>query len=890
MNKESTPLLKTKLYVPPRRPNLVSRPRLANRLGEALCLQHRLTLISARAGSGKTTLVSEWLHQQERPSAWLSLDENDNDPNRFISYLVGALRPLNLTISHTGLESHELPPAEALITGLVNDIAAGSTPFILVLDDYHLIQNDWIHKAIGFLIEHLPPEMHLVLTTRVDPPLPLAQLRARGQLTEIRDRDLLFTSSEVVQFLNEMMALDLLPMMVATIEQRTEGWIAGLQMAAISARGHQQEGDLDAFIEAFGGTNRFILDYLTEEVLNQQSQPLQDFLIETSILDRMCGGLCDAVRSRGALAPDSQSILVELERTNLFVISLDDERRWYRYHHLFADLLRQSLTQAYPDQIPSLHLRASQWYEQAGLTEPAVQHALAAQAFGHAATLVERFAPAIIQGSEVNRLLSWIDRLPDDEVHARPLLALYYVWGLFLNGKIRQAVAQLKALEAKLATNEAKQTPEVQAHLAAMRANLLRESGDFPNSIALSQQALAYFPEEDTLLRARIKLNLSFAYYLQGEFEPAHKLLTEIIAADQTDQRMLNTLSAMYIETQLLLAQGALGQAMQLCQDGLELIDRRGWKNLPAAGFLYVAYGGLLYVQNELTTAMEYLDWGIKLGQAGGIPHISITGYVWQAWLRQTQGDVRGSQESIRSALQLVQQYQMSRFWPIPPAACWNARLCIAQGNLEEANRWAHVNGLRETYLPITYLYEVDNLTLARLLIVQGHLEAAEGLLLQLHQAAASAGRNGSLIEILILQAITLEVQKRSEEALLALGRAFDLGKPEGFVRVFLDEGSSMISLLRRAVTKGLHIPYALHLLNVSGVVAADPQPLIEALSGRELEVLQLLAEGLSNKEIADRLFVAPGTIKQHLKNISRKLDVNGRMQAVRRGRELRLL
>src|SRR6266498_4842084 len=382
MDKESVPLLKTKLHIPPQRGQMVFRPRLMEKLGEALRRQHRLTLISARAGSGKTTLASEWLHRQERPSTWLSLDAKDNDPRRFISYLVEALRLLDITISPAALsqvEQPELPPADVLMTGVINDIANHSVPFLFVLDDYHVIESDWIHQAIGFLIEHQPLAMHLIITTRVDPPLPLAQLRVRGQLTEIKDRDLLFTETEVVEFLNDMMELDLSPQAVATIERRTEGWVAGLQMAAISAQGHKQGGDLEEFIEAFGGTNRFILDYLMEEVRNQQSPVIQDFLIETSILEQMCGSLCDALRFSEAAMPDNQSILVQLERTNLFVIPLDDERQWYRYHHLFADLLQSILRQRRSaEQIHELHQRAGQWYQDKKLLGDALTHIMAA--------------------------------------------------------------------------------------------------------------------------------------------------------------------------------------------------------------------------------------------------------------------------------------------------------------------------------------------------------------------------------------------------------------------------------------------------------------------------------------------------------------------------------
>jgi LuxR family maltose regulon positive regulatory protein len=642
-----------------------------------------------------------------------------------------------------------------------------------------------------------------------------------------------------------------------------------------------------------------------DEVLQGQPAEVQTFLLYTSILDRLCGPLCEALW-RGSEAPEgggdvtpppeapgtsrAQELLAYLEHANLFITPLDDQRQWYRYHPLFADLLRQRLQQAYPDQVAPLHLSASQWYEQAGLTGPAVRHALAAQAFGRAATLIEQVAPAMLERSELPRLLTWLGTLPEDEVQARPRLALHYGWVLFLSGQNKQAATRLEAVEAMLEADEAKQTPEVQAHIAAIRAYLARLAGDFAATIALSRQALAHLPEQDSLLRAMVTFNLAIAHYFQGEFEPAYQLLTGIIATGQTTQRVSSILSAIYLNTQLLRARGALGQALRLCQEGLELVARRGWHHFPAVGFVYVAFGDLLRERNELSTAAEYLEKGIELGQAGGHPRILIIGHVWLAWLRQTQGDVSGSQEAIRAALQIDQQYEGSRFWPLPQAACYQARLWIAQGDLAAANLWAQASGLNPADSSITYHYEVEYLTLARLLIAQGKLEAAEGLLFWLHQAAAAAERNGSLIEILILQAVTFAAQDRGEEALSALEQALDLAEPEGFVRIFLDEGAPMAELLRQAVAQDLHTSYALGLLDALGEAVTAPQPLIEPLSERELEVLRWVAAGYSNQEIAQELVVAVSTVKKHINNIYGKLEVGSRTQAVARARELGLL
>ncbi len=913
------PLLQTKLYIPVTRPDPVTRlrtsfiprPHLMERLDAGL--PGKLTLISAPAGFGKTTLVSSWLEHANLPAAWLSLDEDDNDWARFLTYLIAALQTIQPEVGTEVLallQSSPLPPSHTLLTLLINDLTAISERFILVLDDYHSIENETIDQALDFFLDHLPPLVHLVLTSRVDPNLSLARLRASGQLNELRSADLRFTPAETARFLEQMTDLSLTEAEVAALDRRTEGWIAGLQMAALSLR-QREAAAVSQFIEEFSGSHHYIMDYLVDEVLQGQPAEVQTFLLYTSILDRLCGPLCDTVlgvrnkpvpaaprgpgglgghRGPDSLSADSQSLLEYLEHANLFITPLDDQRQWYRYHPLFADLLRHRLQQAYPDRVAPLHLSASHWYEQAGLTGPAVRHALAAQAYGRAATLVEQVAPAMIERSELARLLTWLGALPEDEVQARPLLALHYGWVLFLSGQNKQAATRLEAVETMLEADEAKQTPEVQAHIAAIRAYLARLAGDFAATIALSRQALTHLPEQDSLLRAMVTFNLAIAHYFQGDFEPAYQLLTGIIATGQTTQRVSSILSAIYLNTQLLRARGALGQALQLCQEGLELVARRGWHHFPAVGFVYVAFGDLLRERNELSTAAEYLEKGIKLGQAGGHPRILIIGYAWLAWLRQTQGDVSGSQEAIRAALQIDQQYEGSRFWPLPQAACYQARLWIAQGDLAAANLWAQASGLKPADTPITYHYEVEYLTLARLLIAQGHLEAAETLLLRLHRGAASAERTGSLIEILILQAITFTAQDRGEEALSALEQALSLAEPEGFARIFLDEGAPMAELLRQAVAQDLHTSYALGLLDALGEAAAVPQPLVEPLSERELEVLRRVAAGYSNQEIAQELVVAVSTVKKHISNICGKLEVGSRTQAVARARELGLV
>jgi len=894
-------LLTTKLFIPRPQRNLVSRPHLVDRLNAGL--DKKLTLIAAPAGFGKTTLLSEWIPQSLRSVSWFSLDETDNDLTQFWVYFIKSLQGLQADLGERALsllQSPQIPPINSILTVLINDIASFPDAFSIVLEDYHVIESEAIHAALAFYIDHQPANMNLIITTRIDPPLPLAKMRVRDQLNEFRANDLRFSAEEASSFMSQVMGLSLSTEEVSALEARTEGWIAGLQIAALSMQGRE---DISGFIRDFSGSHRHILGYLAEEALSQCPKGTLNFLLQTSILDRLCGSLCEAVTE----ASGGQSVLESLERANLFITSLDDGNQWFRYHHLFADLLRHRLNQIYPDQIAKLHLNASQWYEQAGLNSLAIQHALSAQSFDRAAMLLEQLALAMIQRSELARLLDWLDALPKEVVESRPQLALYYCWGLFLNGQIRQAEVRLQAMESRIAKGEIQLTPEVQSHIAAIRSYLMLQTGNFSATIDLCRQALAHMPEEDALLRAMVALNLAMAYYLNGELTPASQLLTEIVVTGKSDLLMANTLSSIYVHTQLLRAQGKLQEALKLCRDGKELITRHGWDNLPAAGFIYVALGDLLREINELAVATEYLEKGIKLGQEGAHPHILIIGYVWLSLLRQTMQDEPGSSMAIHTAIEVLQKQQVSRFWPIPYAPSYQTRLWITRGNLAAAQDWVDAAGLNPADLPTSHLYEVDYIILARLLIAKGDLATADGLLHQLQQAAALEERNSNLIEILILQALLQDTLGKNLQAFPILERALELAEPEGYIRIFVDEGEPMRLLLldyQSAIKKkdgnvaGSESPRILAYINK--LLAAFQQPATiekikyeafpEPISERELEILQLIAAGKTNQEIAEKLVIAVSTVKSHINNLYGKLGAIRRTEAVAIARELGLL
>jgi LuxR family transcriptional regulator, maltose regulon positive regulatory protein len=943
------PILATKLYAPPHRPKLVLRPGLIERLNEGL--HRKLTLISAPAGFGKTTIASEWIAGCERPSAWLSLDESDCDFARFLTYFLAALRTMKADIGARVvalLQSPVQTPTESVLTALVNDINAMPDDFILVLDDYHAVDAKPVDDALVFILEHLPPQMHLVIATREDPNLPLAKWRARGQLTELRAADLRFTTSEAAKFFNQAMGLDLSEDDISALENRTEGWIAGLQMAALSMQGRS---DAAAFIQAFSGSHRFVLDYLLEEVLQRQPKRVHDFLLHTAILDGLCGPLCDAVTGR----EDGTEMLEALEHGNLFIVPLDDKRQWYRYHRLFTDVLQGHLMQARSDRVSTLHRRASEWYEQNGLLPDAISHALAADDFERAAGLIELAGPAM-EGTQSATWLAWVRALPDGLVRARPVLSVWYAFALFVVGaELEAAESRLKDAEQWLANPKAEMAVEdegqfrsLPATIAVARTYIAQSLGDVPGTVKYAKRALDLLPEGDHRRREQATGLLGISCWASGDLETAGRVFADYNAKLRTARNIPDAIGSAFVLADIRIAQGRLHEAANTLEQSLQFAMDQGEPLPPDAADLYRGLCELYREWGDLESASRHLSRSEELGGHGEMINWKHRLRVAQALVQRSLGDMDGALDLLYEAERLHMRTPLPLVRSI---SAMKARIWVAQGKQAEALGWARERGLSVDD-DLSYLREYEHLTLARVLIARyrnapdDSIRKALGLLERLLVAAEEGGRTGSVIEILVLQALAHAAHGNIPRALASLERALTLAEPEGYTRIFLDEGAAMAELLKRmnpsresgtlgtesyihkllaafesppassAVQgKPSSIPIIgpdpltpppaererkpMRLLGTertsrevgsAGPAAPLSRGLIEPLSQREIEVLGLIAQGLSNREISERLFLALDTIKGHNSRIFDKLDVKRRTEALVRARELGLL
>jgi LuxR family transcriptional regulator, maltose regulon positive regulatory protein len=939
-------ILATKLFIPSLRANFVQRTRLIERMNKGLSSGCKLILISAPAGFGKTTLVSEWIAISNRSVAWLSLDEGDSNPTRFLTYLIAAFQTIapNIGVNLAGmLQSPQPPPIESVLTTLLNEIST-IPAFALVLDDYHLIDSNTVDNAIAFLLEHMPGQMHLVITTREDPSFPLARMRARGQLIELRAADLRFCPAEAAEFLNTGMSLSLSAADIITLEDRTEGWIAGLQLAAISM---QSNKDVAGFIRAFAGDHRYIVDYLVEEVLQRQTEPIRRFLLQTAILDRLNGPLCDAVTAQKG----GSARLEALERGNFFVVPLDDQRHWYRYHHLFGEVLHTHLLAEQSDQVATLHRRASVWYEHNGSADDAIRHALAGDDFARAANLIELAMPAMSRSRQITTLLAWLRLLPDELFRTRPVLSAGYANVLVSSGEFENVEARLRDAERWLTTStkvgEQPVIPDARINagmvvvdeeefcrlpgmIAVIRAGQALGRGDMTETVKNARLALDLAPEDDHLMRGGAASQLGLAAWASGDLEVARQLTSEGMANLRLAGYVSAAIGCAIVLANIQIAQGHLREAMITYERGLQWAMAPGALVLRGAADMYVGMSELHREQNDLNSATQHLLTSQSLGDLTELPQNPYRWRVAMARIRAVQGDLDGALDLLDQAERLYN----GDFSPnVRPVATWKTRLWVVRGRLSEALGWVREQGL-SVENELSYLQEFNHITLARVLIAQyksEHIESclldAKGLLDRLLNAAQEGRRSGNVIEILVLQALMFEAQGDIRAALAPLKHALTLAEPEGYIRIFVDEGLPMAHLLSEAAHSPAFFARKVSVTNLSvdrvipgyiskllAAIAAeqeesenksDETPIHppdfleehqeagysgEPLSQRELEVLRLIAQGLSNREISKRLFLALSTIKGHNRIIFDKLQVQSRTEAIASAHALNLL
>ena len=801
-----TPLLETKLYTPKWRPKSVSRPRLVERLDRGT--ERKLTLVSAPAGFGKTTLLAEWLAAGNRSAAWVSLDQSDNDPARFWAYFIASLQTMRPGLGESArslLHSPQPPAIESVLTALINEVSTVEDNFALILDDYHVIDAQPVNSAVSFLLEHLPPQVHLIVASRSDPPLPLARLRGRGESTELRAADLRFTPDEAAAFLNGMVGQDLTAGDVAALETRTEGWIAGLQLAALSMQGRE---DISGFIGAFAGDDRYVVDYLVEEVLERQPESVRSFLLQTSILDRLSGPLCDAVTDQ----EEGKVLLEALERDNLFVVPLDDKRHWYRYHHLFADVLRAHAVEEQPARLAVLHCRASEWHENNGLPDDAIRHALAGEDFQRASRLVELAWPASQRSFEAATWFSWVQALPDDMVRASPVLSVGYGFSLMFSNQLEAAQDRLRDAELWLDTaadmggrpagmvvvdeNEFLSLP---ARIALGHAFLAQAAGDVEGTERYAKRTLELLPEDQHFERSMPEGILALAYWAKGDLDTAHRFIGDPIAKMRAIGNIHIAIGGASVTADIRITQGRLNDAMSTYERSLQVVEENGEPVPRGTADLYLGLSELHLERGDLEAATENLLRSKEMGEQAAQEIYQYRSRVARARMKEVQGDLEGALELLDEAEGV---YTGGVVPNVRPVAALKARLWVVQGRLTEALAWANQQGLSADD-DLSFLREFEHVTLARILLAKYRsdktdpcIHEANGLLERLLKAGEAGGRTGSVIEILLLQALAAEAQGDIPAALDPLERALGLAGPEDYVQIFLDEGESMRNLL----------------------------------------------------------------------------------------------
>lgn len=905
-----SPLLQTKLYLPRPKTRLVSRSRLLEKLD--LVRERKLALVSAPAGFGKTTLLSEWIEHQGKDQAglqvaWLTLDLNDNDPARFLTYFVAALQKIDLSFGEEILPVLQAFQISSLIEVweiLADQILSILSPFVLILDDYHVIESPLIHESISFMLEQMPDCMHLLISTRADPPLPLSRLRVRDELVELRVDDLRFSTEEIAGFLDLWIGKQLSSADQAELETRTEGWIAGLQLAALAMQSLVEqdlsEDRLSAFVHRLSGSTRFIMDYLVEEVLHSLPEDSRSFLLQTSILDRLTASLCDTLTDRD----DSQSMLDALEKTNLFLFPLDDERGWYRYHHLFADLLRNFLQVDQPARIPELHYRASAWYEGQGLITEAIRHALKAPDPDEAARMMETVALEMLMRGEVTTVQKWSNWISEEQARLRPMLCVFFVWAFIVSEKVEPAEQYLSLINQDQARISASM-PELQSHIMVAHSMLSYYTGDYESAIQYASQAVEQLPSEHTYLRGVLAYGSGAAYEMIGEDEAAFQSLQKAKQISHDFGNPSAEMSALKKLGDLQVRRGQLHQAALSYRQALQLASIRPGQLLPVAAQTVSVMGQVLYEWDQLEEAEHNLLQGVELSRKLESTFYLLANLQILAGVHWVQGDRESALRLRRETEQI-----MLEFPPHPSvatrAAVQQMRMYLRMGDTQTAVRWAQ-SYQQERSSGRAYTTELMAILWARASIAQGNTSEALETLEHALPVTREAERWGVMIELLVLQALALDMARQIPPAVAALEEALRLAEPEGYTRIFLDEGEPMARLLRiayRSKEKGSR-EYEARLLE--GLLSAEaPAPpvspeippgksedhpvLIDPLTERELEVLRMIADGYSNQEIAEELVVTLGTVKAHISHIYSKLDVRSRTQAILKADQFHLL
>jgi LuxR family maltose regulon positive regulatory protein len=911
--REQDVLLATKLHIPQTQPGFVPRQRLLEALNAGQA--RGVVLVCAPAGFGKTALLADWARRGRRAVAWLSLDAGDNDPARFWRHATAALDQVRSGIAERvgPLIGPPAPPSfEGLVTALINELASqpGEDEVLLVLDDYHLLESQPVHESLTFLLGHLPPGLRLVLASRSDPPLPLARLRARGQLAELRGPELRFTADEAAALLLEAAGPGLPDTAAAALTARTEGWAAGLQLAGLSLRG---QADVAGFVAGFGGTHRYVLDYLTEEVLGRQSDQMRTFLLETSVLERLSGPLCDAVTGRTG----SRAMLEAIERAGLFLVPLDEVRGWWRYHQLFADLLRVRLRQQWPERIPALHRNAAAWHEEHGLADAAVRHAVAAGDMNWAARLIEQYFDELfyLRGERAT-LQRWFSALPADTIRSRPRLLLAQAAQADTGGRVEEVGGLLDGAEhahadaadepfEPSAGQAASLLVNVPATIAVFRAYLAELRGDAEGAASFASRALAEIGDGERMLDFITQGHLAIAEWLGGRLtEAEHTFVSSITGWRTAGLPTLIAWGAHHLG-QVQRAQGRLDAARGTYQQALEVNAPDGRPATPAAGIAYVGLGEVAYQRGDLDAALRYFTQGVALCRQFTYAPPLATGLATLAWTLHAGGDASGALDAMGEAERAAPGPAVGLVNPVPAQ---RARLLLAQGDVAGAARWTQKLGLGAGDEP-GYSREPEYLVLARVLLAQRFPAAALALLERLHTAAGAQGRTGSIIEIRALQALVLAASGEEASAQATLAGALTLASPQGYIRVFADEGRPMGALLDRLVAaqaeehivaSGIPSGYLAGLLRAFNPTHSVPHPgpgaaaarpgLPEPLTARELEVLRLIAAGQSNQRIAHGLVVTLDTVKKHVSHVLAKLGATNRTEAVTRARRLGLI